>query len=179
MVRRRGILVAGIGNIFLGDDGFGVEVAQRLARRDLPSDVRVVDYGIRGFDLAFALLEPYETAILVDAAPLGELPGTLAVIEPDLEELGAWGAAAPSVQGHSLDPASVLRLVAAMGGEPPHILLVGCEPATLGEEQEGAIGLSEPVQAAVEEAVALVESLVGQMRAAPGAREAGSARRIS
>src|SRR5438128_1754175 len=81
---RRAVLVAGVGNIFLGDDAFGVEVAQRLARRPLPAGVRVVDFGIRGLDLAYALLDPYEAVILVDAMPRGEQPGTLYVLEPDL-----------------------------------------------------------------------------------------------
>jgi hydrogenase maturation protease len=152
------ILVAGIGNIFLGDDAFGVEVAQRLAAREWPPAVRVVDFGIRAFDLAYALLDDHDLAILVDALPRGDAPGTLSVIEPDLAALDA--AAAVAVDAHTIDPVQVLCLVKAMDGQPRRIVIVGCEPATVDANDEGAIGLSAPVQAALDEAVELVESLV-------------------
>jgi hydrogenase maturation protease len=156
------ILVACIGNIFLGDDGFGVEVARRLAGRPLPDGVRVVDYGIRGLDLAYALLDGPEVTIFVDATPRGGAPGTIYVIEPDLAEV--YGAGEGTlVEAHSMNPMNVLRLVVSMGGTLERILLVGCEPATLGGE-EGAMGLSEPVAAAVDEAVATIESLVTTLR---------------
>jgi hydrogenase maturation protease len=154
------ILVAGIGNIFLGDDAFGVEVARRLSSRELPQGVRVTDFGIRGYDLAYALLDGYETTILVDACPRGEPAGTLYVIEPDLENLG--GPEEGAVEAHSMNPLNVLRLAQSMGGSLKRILLVGCEPATLGPE-EGQMGLSEPIEAAVDEAVKLIEALVGKM----------------
>jgi len=152
------ILIAGIGNIFLADDGFGVEVAARLAHRTFPEGVRVADFGIRGFDLAYALMEGYETTILVDACPVEGQPGTLFVIEPDSEDSNA--AAQPGfADPHSMNPVSVLRMARSMGGELKRILVVGCVPATLGPE-EGQMGLSEPVTAAVDEAVKLVDSLV-------------------
>jgi hydrogenase maturation protease len=154
------ILVAGIGNIFLGDDGFGVEVARRLSARELPRSVRVTDFGIRGYDLAYALLDGYETTILIDACPRGEPAGTLYVIEPDLEDLG--GPEEGSVEAHSMNPLNVLRLAQSMGGGLKRILLVGCEPETLGPE-EGQMGLSGPIEAAVDEAVRLVEELVGKI----------------
>jgi hydrogenase maturation protease len=154
------ILIAGIGNIFLGDDAFGVEVARRLAARELPAGVRVTDFGIRGYDLAYALLDGYETTILIDACPRGEPAGTLYVIEPDLENLG--GPEEGAVEGHSMNPLNVLRLAQSMGGRLQRILLVGCEPGTLGPE-EGQMGLSEPIEAAVDEAVRLVEALVGKI----------------
>jgi len=154
------ILVAGIGNIFLGDDAFGVEVARRLAARELPRGVRVTDFGIRGYDLAYALLEGYETTILIDACPRGEPAGTLYVIEPDLENLG--GPEEGPVEAHSMNPLNVLRLAQSMGGGLKRILLVGCEPETLGPE-EGQMGLSKPIEAAVDEAVKLVEALVGKI----------------
>jgi hydrogenase maturation protease len=165
------ILVACIGNIFLGDDGFGVEVARRLAGRPLPDGVRVVDYGIRGLDLAYALLDGPEVTIFVDATPRGGAPGTVYVIEPELAEVSATGSGGAMVEAHGMDPMSVLRLVVSMGGKLERILLVGCEPATLGGE-EGAMGLSEPVQAAVDEAVAAIESLVATHR---NERRAGTA----
>jgi hydrogenase maturation protease len=158
------ILVAGIGNIFLGDDGFGSEVARRLAGRRQSADVRVVDFGIRGFDLAYALLDGYEVTIFVDATPRGGEPGTLYTIEPDLRELATPNAQPAMVDAHGMDPMKVLAMVKAMGGEFKRILLVGCEPATLGPE-EGQMGLSQPVAAAVEEAVHLVESLVAEILA--------------
>ncbi len=148
------LLVAGIGNVFLGDDGFGVEVVGRLAGRSLPEGVEVGDFGIRGFDLAFALMDGYDAVILVDALPHGEPPGTVYVFEPDLA--GVQGPA--MVEGHAMNPAEVLRLVHQMGGRAPSLYVVGCEPATLGPV-EGFIGLSEPVAAAVDGAAEAVADL--------------------
>ena len=157
------ILVAGIGNIFLGDDAFGVEVAQRMSMRTLPKNVRVVDFGIRGLDLAYALLDGYDVTILVDACPRGDAAGTLYVVEPELDELNPEDGATPVVEAHSMNPVNVLRMAKAMGGELNRVLLVGCEPATLGPE-EGHMGLSEPIAAAVNDAVTLVEELIGKIQ---------------
>jgi hydrogenase maturation protease len=153
------ILVAGIGNIFLGDDGFGVEVAQQLSRSGLPATVRVADFGIRGLDLAYALQDGYETTILIDAFPHRQAPGTVSVVEPDLNEPAASLGEGNFLDPHAMNPMNVLRMATAMHGKLKRILLVGCEPATLGGE-EGKMGLSEPVQAAVREAVKVVENLV-------------------
>lgn len=171
------ILVAGIGNIFLGDDGFGVEVANRLLRRTFPTGVRIGDFGIRGFDLAYALMEGYQTTILVDAYP-GEphsSAGTLSVIEPDLQGLDSSGNSGSFVEPHAMNPINVMRMAAGMGAQLSRILLVGCVPATLGPE-EGLMGLSGPVAAAVEEAVELVESLISRILNGewPGARSSGA-----
>jgi hydrogenase maturation protease len=157
------VLIAGVGNIFLGDDGFGVEVAQRLARRDLPDGVRVVDFGIRGLDLTYALLDDVETVILVDATPRGRPAGTLYVLEPDAGAPPGLDAADPMVATHGMDPVKVFRLAAALGSRVERLLLVGCEPAMVGSEEEMAMGLSEPVRAAVDEAVLLIESLVARI----------------
>jgi hydrogenase maturation protease len=151
------ILVAGIGNIFMGDDAFGVEVVRRLMERKLPAEVRVVDFGIRGLDLAYALQDGYETTILVDAYPHGQPPGTVSVVEPDANEISA--APGNFVEPHSLHPMSVLRMAHAMSGSLKRVLLVGCEPATLGGE-DGYMGLSEPVTAAVDEAANATETLI-------------------
>jgi hydrogenase maturation protease len=167
------ILIAGIGNIFLGDDAFGVEVAQRLARRPLPEGVRVVDFGIRGIDLTYALMDGYDTVILVDAAPRGALPGTLYVLEPDCQQLSESADAGVPVETHSLDPVKVLLLAASLGGRVNRLLLVGCEPGTATEE-DMQMGLSEPVRAAVEETVPLIESLVAELLA--GTKEPAAAR---
>jgi hydrogenase maturation protease len=153
------ILVAGIGNIFLGDDGFGCEVVRRLAERKLPDNVRVVDYGIRGLDLTYALLDGYDATIFVDATPRGGTPGTLYTIEPDLDDLKNIAGDGAMVDAHDMNPLKVLSVLKSMGGELNRILLVGCEPATLGPE-EGQMGLSEPVEASIDAAVNIVESLV-------------------
>ncbi|HYM06760.1 MAG TPA: hydrogenase maturation protease [Terriglobales bacterium] len=162
-VPKPSILVAGIGNIFLGDDAFGVEVVRRMAALQLPENVRVADFGIRGFDLAYALQDGYETTILVDACPHGQAPGTLYVIEPDLKALGNPEGPQATVEAHAMNPINVLRMAQAMNIEVKNILLVGCEPETLGGE-EGQMGLSAPVEAAVGEAVKLVESLVNRIQ---------------
>jgi hydrogenase maturation protease len=160
------ILIAGIGNIFLGDDAFGVEVAQRMAARPLPAGVRVVDFGIRGFDLTFALMEDDDVVILVDAAPRGEPAGTLYVIEPEMDGASEPDPGALVLDPHDLDPAKVLKLVTALGGRSKRVLTVGCEPAALSADlaEEMAPGLSAPVQAAIDEAIRLIESLVMEIR---------------
>jgi len=167
VVQKPTILVAGIGNIFLGDDAFGVEVVRRLANLQLPQSVRVADFGIRGFDLAYALQDGYETTILVDACPHGEAPGTLYVIEPDLKALDDLALNAPEapqalMEAHTMNPVSVLRMARAMNIRLKNILLVGCEPETLGGE-EGQMGLSAPVEAAVDSGVKLLESIIDKV----------------
>jgi hydrogenase maturation protease len=158
MMADKRILVAGVGNIFLGDDAFGCEVVQRLLQRELPPETLVVDFGIRGFDLAYALLEDYELSILVDATPRGGAPGTLYVIEIDVERLDEVDANGPSLDAHAMNPMRVLALVKSMGGKPKRLLIVGCEPAPVAEQEDP--GLSKPVAAMVDKAVELVESLV-------------------
>lgn len=153
------ILIAGIGNIFLGDDAFGSEVARRLAVREWPEEVRVIDFGIRGFDLTYALLDGYDVTIFIDATPRGEAPGTLYTIEPDLNGLDQQDAGAMMIEPHGMNPLKVLSMVKSMGGEFKRIFLIGCEPAPL-ESEDGHMGLSEPVAAAVDEALKMIESLV-------------------
>jgi hydrogenase maturation protease len=149
------ILIACIGNIFLGDDGFGVEVARRLAARSLPSDVLIKDFGIRGLDLLYALMDPYELIVLVDACQRGGTPGTVYLIEPDrIDE-----AVPVRIEAHGMNPMNALHMVRSMGSDPKRILVVGCEPADFGPE-EGKLGLSEAVHSAIVEAVSLIESLV-------------------
>jgi len=161
------ILVAGIGNIFFGDDGFGVEVAKQIERGVLPGSVRVVDFGIRGFDLACALLDGYDLSILVDASARGGQPGTIYVIEPDLHDIERGASdAAVGVEAHGLTPASVLRLAATMDGCLGKVLVVGCEPESLGGE-DGRMGLSDPVAAAIPNAIAAITALVNQTLEGP------------
>ena len=154
----RRVLIAGIGNIFLGDDGFGIEVVKRLAGRRLPEGVEVVDFGIRGMDLAYALHDEYDLVVFVDATPRGGEPGTVYLIEPKIEEDGAV-----SLDTHGMDPVKVIKLSRVLGARPTRTLVVGCEPQVIpgGEDYDDMLmELSEPVGAAVEEAVKLVESLV-------------------
>jgi len=151
-VNGKRILVAGIGNIFLGDDAFGVEVANRLANDNLPEDVAVVDFGIRGMHLAYEMLDGgYEATVLVDAVPRGGAPGSLYLIEPDLTSLEAGPADA-----HTMSPRAVLGFVKALGETPKRLLIVGCEPASV----EEGMGLSPPVAGAIDEAVRLVREVI-------------------
>lgn len=154
------ILVAGIGNIFQGDDGFGVAVAQRLARHPLPPGVRVVDYGIRGIDLTYALMDGPEAVILVDAAARGLAAGTVSLIEP--ERAADTPLVSPILSAHDLDPAKVMQLVQRLGGACGRVLLVACEPADLGGE-DGHMGLTPVVEAAVEPAVEKILGLLTEM----------------
>jgi hydrogenase maturation protease len=155
------ILIACIGNIFLGDDGFGTEVARQLAGRSLPPDVVVKDFGIRSLDLTYALLDPYELVLLVDACARGGDPGTVYLIEPD-DPAPVTGNLPVQFEAHSMNPVNVLRMARSMGGSPGKILIVGCEPADLGTDDEGKLGLSDPVLAAVDQAVAMIERLVSE-----------------
>ena len=156
----KSVLIGGIGNIFHGDDSFGVTVAQKLASYDWPGDVRVVDFGIRAIDLAFSFLDGYDLTILVDATARGSAPGTLYVIEPDVDDL-VKNAENACVNSHSLDPAKVLVLAKSMGAQLKRMLLVGCEPLALGGD-EGLMGLSDAVQAAINPAVETIRALVNE-----------------
>ena len=162
------LLVAGVGNIFLGDDAFGVEVAQKLAQRPLPEGVRVMEFGIRSYDLACALMDDWDLVILVDAVPRGQQPGTLYVIEA--ENPADDSLPAPAFDPHTMDAASVLQLLNSLGGEVKRMLVVGCEPATVEPEAPGAMGLSAPVRAAVDQAIRVIEHLI----AAPGGRRSAA-----
>ena len=158
------ILIAGVGNIFLGDDAFGVEVAQQLAHTTLPENVIVRDFGIRSYDLAYALMDDWDLVVLVDATPQGGAPGTVYTIEPelpvDIDNADAFDA-------HTMNPVSVLKLVTALGGQVGRMLIVGCEPETVAEAKDGCIGLTPRVRAGVDEAVQVIQELVaGNQRAA-------------
>ncbi len=144
------ILIAGIGNVFFGDDGFGVQVAYLMSRTP-PPDATVADYGIRAVHLAFELMTPYDACIVVDCMPRGGAPGTLYVVEPELD-----GSRAALPDAHGIDLSNVLDTVRELGGKVPPILIVGCEPATISPGMQ----LSAPVAAAVPGAADLVRELV-------------------
>jgi hydrogenase maturation protease len=156
------ILIAGIGNIFLGDDAFGCEVSRELSARALPPKVRVIDYGIRGLDLAYALLDPWQAVVLIDALPRGESPGTLYIFEPDLAALTASDSGQQQIDAHNMDPMKVLRLAASMGDISPNVYLLGCEPEDCGGE-EGRMGLSPAVANAMPEALHLIDKLLARI----------------
>ena len=157
------ILVAGVGNIFHGDDGFGVEVAKQLQHADLPEGTHVVDFGIRTFDLACAMQDGYDAIILIDAMSQGGEPGTIYVVEPAPDQLSGAPSQSPT-NPHGLNPTGVISWVRAVGGKLPPIVIVGCEPASLGSDEDVLMQLSEPVEAAVEEAVATTCLLVSKIR---------------
>lgn len=162
------ILVAGVGNIFLGDDAFGVEVIAELSRREQLEAVRVVDFGIRGLDLAYTLLDGYETVILVDAVPRGGAPGQVYVIETDTTgSAPTEGPTSPLIEAHRMDPARVLKLVTAMGGHVGRLLVVGCEPVPLDDFEDIHPGLSEPARAAIPVALREITRLVDEILARP------------
>jgi hydrogenase maturation protease len=161
------ILVAGIGNIFLGDDGFGSEVVRNaeIPQEDTSgnSRVRVIDYGIRGMHLAYDLLEEWDSLVLVDAVPSRGSPGTLHVFQADCEESGD----ATGLDAHGMDPAAVFASLRALGGRPPYTVVVGCEA---GSVEEG-IGLTEPVAKAVPRAARAVEEIVAALQTSTAVRE--------
>lgn len=155
------VLCAGIGNIFFSDDGFGVEVARRLADLPMAEGVTVEDYGIRGIHLAYELLDGYDALILVDAMPMGdEPPGTLVVLEPELPPPSGGGdEVTPVMDAHTMNPLVVLGTLANLGGSVDRVLVVGCQPATI----EEGMGLSEPVAQAVDRAVEMVSELLTEV----------------
>jgi hydrogenase maturation protease len=160
MSRPSKILVAGVGNIFMGDDAFGSEVARRLMSQGLPAEVQVTDFGIRSYDLAYALTDGYDVTILVDVTTRKQSPGTVYLIEPDLGQPDQL--VGMIADAHSLNPANVLQMLRSLGSAPGKLYLVGCEPAIL-DIEDGRIGLSEVVEAAIPQAIQLIKSLVNDL----------------
>jgi hydrogenase maturation protease len=155
------ILIAGIGNIFLGDDAFGCEVLREMTRNALPEGVAAIDFGVRSYDLAYALNDgAYDAIILVDSTARGKEPGTVFLIEPDLSRLEEFERTA--VDAHSMNPVSVIQMAQSLGGVNGKLYLVGCEPAVL-ESENGEIGLSEKVREAVQQAIGMIQSLVNDL----------------
>ena len=162
------VLVAGIGNIFLGDDGFGVEVIGRLAGRPMPAGVKVADFGIRGLHLAYELLDGYDVLVLIDAMPIGDAAGTVALVEAEVPAAPVTDpddpeAVDPALDAHSMSPAVVLASLAKLGGSVDRVLVVACQPATVAD----AMGLSDAVAAAVDPAVDAVVGLIADLVPVP------------
>lgn len=154
------ILVGGIGNIFFGDDAFGCEVAREIAKETLPEGVEVRDYGIRSYDLAYALMDGYDAHILVDASCRGGAPGTVYLIQPDLNMLDDFGDEV--VNSHSMNPVRVLQLARSLGGAPQNLYVIGCEPETL--DSDGQLGLSATVRNAIPAAIEMIRQLIEDLR---------------
>jgi hydrogenase maturation protease len=154
------VLIAGIGNIFQGDDAFGVAVVQKLAALGLPEHLNVMDVGIRSIDLGFALLDRYDLVILVDATSRGCAPGTLYTIEIQSDDIPDVCDQAVIVNSHSVETVRALSLAKSMGANFNRVLLIGCEPLVVDHDESGHIGLSEVVQAAVDRAVDNIRQLV-------------------
>ncbi len=148
------VLVAGVGNIFLGDDGFGSEVARRLAGQPVPAGVRVVDYGIRGMHLAYDLLEGYDALVLIDTVPGDGQAGDITVLKVGPDDLGSG-----PLDAHGMDPVAVLANLSSLGGELPHTLVVGCQPLDVDE----GMGLTPPVTAAVDVAITTINGLLDDL----------------
>ena len=160
MKRTRQILVAGIGNAFMGDDGFGGQVAQRLEKGELPDGVSVFDFGTGGLDLAYEVMRGYDALVLVDISRQGEQPGTVFVMNPDPADVEAGIEDGMALDPHAMDPQTVLRFVKTVGGWPGRVVIVACEPSSVGEL---GWGLSEPVEAALDRAVEVVLETVAEL----------------
>jgi hydrogenase maturation protease len=155
------ILVAGIGNAWLQDDAFGGECARRLEARGVPSGVTVMEFGTGGLDLAYEIMRGYDALVLLDASRQGGEPGTLYVIEPELADYEGAIEDGDTINPHAMDPATVLRFVNVVGGFSGKVVVIGCEP---GEVDEIGIGLTPPVEAAVERALTLVTETLDELR---------------
>jgi hydrogenase maturation protease len=155
------VLVAGVGNIFLSDDAFGCEVVRQLAGTPMPPGVELTDFGIRGVHLAYQLLDGYDLLVLIDAAPRGQQPGTVSLLEVELDKIESSAASvaggdAPLLDVHGMEPASILAMLSSLGGVIARVLVIACEP----ESVEEGLGLSEVVSGAVPHAVQLVLQVV-------------------
>jgi hydrogenase maturation protease len=167
------ILVAGVGNIFFGDDAFGVEMVQRLRSTPLPPEVTLADFGIRSFDLAYAIADGYDVIILLDAISRGQSPGTVSLVEPEVQ---GFGNAGQPLDAHSANPQRALQMVSSLGGQLGSLYLIGCEPAVL-ETEDGRIGLSKQVEAAIPNAIQMLLTLLEELLSAKQNPECASVER--
>lgn len=159
------VLIAGVGNIFFADDAFGVETVRRLTEKQLPQNVDVMDFGIRGYDLAYAIMHDYDAVILIDAIQRGKRPGTISVLDlnGDIETFSRKSSHLETeiVNAHGLDPYQVVQMAKRFGGQMPRVFLVGCEPQTL--ESDDVFGLSSIVLASIPRAIVAIESLLSHL----------------
>jgi hydrogenase maturation protease len=155
------ILVAGIGNAWLKDDGFGSEVVKRLEARELPEDAAVFDFGTGGLDLAYEVMRGYDALVLIDVSRQGGEPGTLYVMEALKDEVEAGIEDGQVINPHAMDPQTVLRFLKTLGAWPGKVVIVACEPAQV---EEMGMGLSEEVESAVDAAVGVVIDTIEELR---------------
>ncbi|WCB95118.1 Hydrogenase 2 maturation protease [Baekduia alba] len=160
-VPEKQILVAGVGNAWLQDDAFGGECARRFEARGVPDGVTVMDFGTGGLDLAYEIMRGYDALVLLDASRQGGAPGTLYVLEPDMEELGKPIEDGDVINPHGMDPQTMLRFVGAIGGFSGRVVVIGCEP---GEVDDVGLGLTPAVEGAVDRALALVSETLDELR---------------
>lgn len=157
---KKRVMIAGAGNMFLKDDGFGGAVIKKMLNKKFPEGVEIKDFGTGGLKLAYDLMKGYDGLVLIDASKRGEKPGTLYIIEPDEKEFNPDLAEGDLIDPHGADPATVLRFVKAVGAWPAKVLIVACEPETVDDFE---IGLSDHVSASVDEAVQLVVEIINEI----------------
>jgi hydrogenase maturation protease len=155
-------MIAGVGNIFMKDDGFGSEVIKKILHKAFPEGVEIKDFGTGGLKLAYDLMKGYDGLILLDASARGEQPGTLYVIEPAENDIDGNLENGTIIDPHGSDPATVLKFVKSIGAWPAKVLIVACEPQNVDDFE---IGLSEPVNAAIDKAIELVEEIIKEIYA--------------
>ena len=164
----RKILIAGVGNAWLRDDGFGGEVARRLEQLSLPENVVVMDAGTGGLDLAYEVMRGYDALVILDVSRQGGEPGTLYVMEPEEESVNGGIEDGQVINPHGMDPQTVLRFVKSIGAWPGRVMVIACEPADV---EEVGWGLTEQVKEAVDRAVTLVVETVEELRSEPVGQE--------
>jgi hydrogenase maturation protease len=165
----RKILVAGVGNAWLRDDGFGGEVARRLEQLELPDEVAVMDAGTGGLDLAYEVMRGYDALVILDVSRQGGEPGTLYVMEADEDSVAGQIEDGETINPHGMDPQTMLRFVKSVGAWPGRVVVIACEPAQV---EEMGWGLSEEVAGAVQRAVDLVVETIDELRSAPVGQQA-------
>lgn len=150
-------MIAGVGNMFMQDDGFGSAVIKKMLHKNFPEGVEIKDFGTGGLKLAYDLMRGYDGLILLDASTRGEKPGTLYVIEPNQDDINPDLQQGGPIDPHGADPATVLRFVKSIGSWPAKVVIVACEPESVGDFE---IGLSAPVMAAIDKAIEMVDEIV-------------------
>jgi hydrogenase maturation protease len=158
------ILVAGIGNAWMRDDGFGGEVAKLLESRELPDGVQVMDFGSGGLDLAYEVMRGYDALILIDVSRQGDKPGTLYVMEADRDDVDGQVEDGQMLDPHGMDPETVLRFVKYVGGWPGRVFVVACEPEIV---EDVGFGLSDAVSGSLGRAADVVLETIEELRADP------------
>lgn len=157
---KKRVMIAGVGNMFMKDDGFGGAVVQKLLLNNFPEGVEIKDFGTGGLKLAYDLMRGYDGLILLDASKRGEAPGTLYRIEPKEEDISPDLEQGGPIDPHGADPVTVLRFVKSIGSWPAKVIVVACEPETV---EEFEIGLSESVQASMDDAIEMVKEIINEI----------------